>query len=99
MSALEVVMMKRIGELKAEIEALQAEVVRLKIYDVEHWQDQWLLVVEDNNKLRAEVERLRKAGDLLAFHYISLGRKFFPNDPLPPSITEWNAVKEGRPNE
>ena len=30
MSALEVVMMKRIGELKAEIEALQAEVERLR---------------------------------------------------------------------
>ena len=53
----------------------------------------------ENASLKAEVERLIKAGDLLAFHYISLGRKFFPNDPLPPSITEWNAAKEGRPNE
>lgn len=66
MSALEVVMMKRIGELKAEIEALKAENERLKIYDVEHWQDQWLLVVEDNNKLRAENERLRASSFVTA---------------------------------
>ncbi len=49
-------------------------------------------------RLKAEVERLRKAGDLLAFHYISLGRKFFPTDPLPSSIDAWNAAKEGKPN-
>ncbi len=46
--------------------------------------------------LKAEVERLTKAGDLLAFHYISLGRKFFPDDPLPSSIKDWNAAKEGK---
>jgi hypothetical protein len=32
----------------------------------------------------------------LAFHYISLGRKFFPDDPLPSSIKDWNAAKEGK---
>jgi hypothetical protein len=48
------------------------------------------------SRLKAEVERLTKAGDLLAFHYISLGRKFFPNDPLPSSISDWNAAKEGK---
>jgi hypothetical protein len=51
---------------------------------------------QDYARLKAEVERLTKAGDLLAFHYISLGRKFFPNDPLPSSISDWNAAKEGK---
>ena len=50
----------------------------------------------ENEHLKAEVERLTKAGDLLAFHYISLGRKFFPDDPLPSSIINWNAAKEGK---
>jgi hypothetical protein len=52
----------------------------------------------ENARLKAEVERLTKAGDLLAFHYISLGRKFFPNDPLPSSISDWNRAKEGKPH-
>jgi hypothetical protein len=52
--------------------------------------------IAENARLKAEVERLTKAGDLLAFHYISLGRKFFPDDPLPSSIKDWNAAKEGK---
>ena len=48
--------------------------------------------------LKAEVERLRRAGDLLCFHYISLARKRWPDDPLPSSVTDWNAAKEGKPS-
>jgi hypothetical protein len=51
---------------------------------------------QDYARLKAQVERLTKAGDLLAFHYISLGRKFFPNDPLPSSLSDWHAAKEGK---
>ncbi len=51
---------------------------------------------QDYARLKAQVERLTKAGDLLAFHYISLGRKFFPNDPLPSSLSDWYAAKEGK---
>lgn len=114
MSGLEVTMMKRIGELKAEIEALQAEVVRLKIYDVEHWQDQWLLVVEDNNKLRAEVERLRASSFVTAVPSEHYERVIKAGDAMASAlilfemkseeerqdrIKAWSAAKEGRPNE
>ena len=52
---------------------------------------------DENARLKTEVERLRKAGDLLCFHYISLARKRWPDDPLPSSVTAWNAAKEGKP--
>ena len=52
----------------------------------------------ENARLKAEVERLRKAGDLLCFHYISLARKRWPDDPLPSSVTDWQAAKEGKPS-
>jgi len=45
-----------------------------------------------------QYERVVKAGDLLCFHYISLARKRWPDDPLPSSVTEWNAAKEGKPS-
>ena len=72
---------KQVSRLKAEVERLTAFTTRTII---------------PNEDLQAQVERLTKAGDLLAFHYISLGRKFFPNDPLPSSISDWNAAKEGK---
>ena len=43
-----------------------------------------------------QYERVIKAGDLLCFHYISLARKRWPDDPLPSSVTDWNAAKEGK---
>ena len=43
-----------------------------------------------------QYERVVKAGDLLCFHYISLARKRWPDDPLPSSVTDWNAAKEGK---
>ena len=109
-----------------EVTRLKAENERLKIYDVEHWQDQWLLVVEDNNKLRAEVERLTKAhsdalADFWAIHkgYFDLKAEVerlrkagdnlitaldkrddvFDNSDKRQAIADWNAAKEGRPNE
>ena len=45
-----------------------------------------------------QYERVVKAGDLLCFHYISLARKRWPDDPLPSSVTAWNAAKEGKPS-
>ena len=45
-----------------------------------------------------QYERVIKAGDLLCFHYISLARKRWPDDPLPSSVTDWNAAKEGKPS-
>jgi hypothetical protein len=40
-------------------------------------------------ELLVEIDRLRKAGDILAFHYTALGRKVYGDDPLPSSITDW----------
>ena len=46
---------------------------------------------EENTRLKAEVERLRKAGDAmersLAFEY-----------PDSPKVKDWNAAKEGKPS-
>ena len=47
-------------------------------------------------ELLVEIERLRKAGDLLAFHYTALGRKVYGNDPLPSSITEWLEARKAQ---
>ena len=62
MSALEVVMMKRIGELNEEVK-----------------------------RLKAEVERLRKAGDAVCESPYLL-----ENDP---AVIAWRAAKEGKPSE
>jgi hypothetical protein len=77
------------------IEELKAENTRLKT-EVQHLMVFCNCTLIPNKELQAKVERLTKAGDLLAFHYISLGRKFFPNDPLPSSLSDWNAAKEGK---
>jgi hypothetical protein len=74
---------------------IKAENARLKT-EVEHLMVFCNCTLIPNKELQAKVERLTKAGDLLAFHYISLGRKFFPDDPLPSSIKDWNAAKEGK---
>jgi hypothetical protein len=91
---------QKLNAYQMRIERLKAEVAELKnqpdpltayLYAAE-------LAKDEMKRLKAEVELLRKAGDLLAFHYISLGRKLFPTDPLPSSIDAWNAAKEGKPN-
>jgi len=85
--------------LKAENARLKAEVERLRA-------SSFVTAVpsEDYEKLKAEVERLRKAGDAVALDYAerieieagdtakNLMRKL-------PVLREWNAAKEGRPNE
>ena len=73
-----------IDELKAENARLKAEVERLRA-------SSFVTAVPVEH-----YERVVKAGDLLCFHYISLARKRWPDDPLPSSITDWNAAKEGK---
>ena len=89
-------------KLKAEVERLRQEVENA---DRESMSDEYDLnnqiriingLLTDKEQMQGKIDRLTKAGDLLAFHYISLGRKFFPEDPLPSSITNWNAAKEGK---
>ena len=76
----------RIAELNKENASLKAEVERLRA-------SSFLTAVPVE-----QYERLRKAGDLLCFYYISLARKRWPDDPLPSSVTDWNAAKEGKPS-
>jgi hypothetical protein len=47
-------------------------------------------------ELQGENKRLIKAGDLLAFQYSSLGRKFYGNDPIPSSINEWFKARKAQ---
>jgi hypothetical protein len=70
---------KALEERVAEMSRMQ----RMKAIPVE------AKLVERIAGLQAENRRLREAGDLLAFHYTSLGRKVYGDDPLPSSITDW----------
>ena len=55
----------------------------------------WLRTLEENEKLRAENERLRKAGDALEQEVI--GCYFEQDDPADSeSLREWRAAKEGK---
>lgn len=53
----------------------------------------WLRTLEENEKLRAEVERLRKAGDAMAREICILGPV---DDKEKKAIADWNAAKEGK---
>jgi len=86
-----------IAAADAEIQKLREQIERMERTE-ERLHNTLNRYALDDMRLQAHVERLTKAGDLLAFHYISLGRKFFPDDPLPSSISDWNAAKEGKPN-
>ena len=87
----------QLGEQSAEIAHLKAENEELH-KDYEALADEHTKLIDRNARPKAEVERLRKAGDLLCFHYISLARKRWPDDPLPPSVTDWEAAKNGKPS-
>jgi len=56
----------------------------------------------ENARLKAEVVRLTKAGDLLAVHYTALSKCVTPNNAKSGSINDWtsvidwNAAKEGK---
>ena len=56
----------------------------------------------DYARLKTEVERLTKAGDLLAVHYSALSKCVTPNNAKSGSINDWtsvidwNAAKEGK---
>ena len=75
-----------VASCEKEIAALKAEVERLRA-------SSFVTAVPVE-----QYERVIKAGDLLCFHYISLARKRWPDDPLPSSVTDWNAAKEGKPS-
>jgi predicted nuclease with TOPRIM domain len=96
-----------IEELKSEIKQLKEKIKELhqdaetsyreSMIDEHDLNEQTNIInglMRDKERLREEIERLIEAGNLLAFHYIEFGRKFFPDDPLPKSINDWNLVKD-----
>ena len=82
--SLEASMMKRIGELKAEVERLKME-QRLKAVPVE------AQLIDCVAKLKAEVERLTKAGDAMAS-----GLQGMAGERPKALADEWDAAKEGK---
>ena len=62
------------------------------------WWEVMKEVSEENARLKAEVERLRKAGDDLADEVIGCynGEGYDPADSE--SLRKWNAAKEGKPS-
>ena len=85
----------RIKELEARIEQM-AMGNRLKAIPVEaQLIDRIAELNKDNARLKAEVERLRKAGDTI----IMITSKYITNSTLRNlSLREWQAAKEGKPS-
>ena len=94
----------QLGEQSAEIAHLKSELAMEKENEdriVRLWQQannevhgqrsQIAALIDNQTSLKAEVERLRKAGDAmersLAFEY-----------PDSPKVKDWNAAKEGKPS-
>ena len=87
--------------LKAENARLQAEVERLINENGNNsvMKEEWYLKCLS---ARAEVERLRKAGDAVALDYaerieIEAGNPAKTLMKIVPVLREWNAAKEGKP--
>ena len=95
MSALEVVMMKRIGELNEEVKRLKAEVERLRCLSDE--------LNNTTEYLELENARLRKAGDAMALCITEFRCGKYGNalDKVGGFYVwqDWLVAKEGRPNE
>ena len=89
MSDLELTMMRRVGELKAENARLKTEVEHLMVF--------CNCTLIPNKELQAQVERLTKAGDAMAAHIERNDERCYivlPDGDI--RISEWNAAKEGK---
>jgi hypothetical protein len=86
MSELELTMMRRVGELKAENARLKAEVERLTAFTTR--------TIIPNEELQAQVERLTKAGDAMVSEWASGEEKDAKN--FLKALVIWNAAKEGK---
>jgi predicted RNase H-like nuclease (RuvC/YqgF family) len=98
MSDLELTMMRRVGELKAENARLKAEVERLdcKLTRLLRSEKEWILVEpQEFSRLEAEITRLRKAGDAVVADLEHLTKSGWFDKCK--SVKRWNAAKEGKP--
>ena len=98
MSALELTMMKRIGELKAELTDCKAEADRLKA-EVERLDTLCKQLMAQHCDISCENIMLRKAGDAMA---ITLQADYngvpFESLVVINAIIYWNAAKKAPPN-
>ena len=98
-----------IEEQDAQIEALKQDLLEQtaavrhlrmeRIHDLNHIGG----LQEENARLKAEVERLRKAGDAVALDYaerieIEAGNPAKTLMKTVPVLRDWNAAKEGKPS-
>jgi predicted nuclease with TOPRIM domain len=91
---LEVTMMKRIGELKAENARLKAEVERLK-NNCDYLDQKLDEELDKSAMLCGQVERLTKAGGAMAVA-LNLNDDVFDNHEKKLAQSAWNAAKEGK---
>ena len=88
MIKLEITMMKRIGELKAEVDNLRkkAEINTLQsTHEVARLKAEVTNLKAEADRLKAQVERLTKAGDAMAESHITLIQVY-----LKDSSDEWH---------
>ena len=93
------------GAFKATL-YLEAENARLKA-EVQHWQEQWHFVIEDNNKQMDELARLRASSFVTAVPVEQYERVVKAGDAVcespylwenDPAVIAWRAAKEGKPS-
>lgn len=80
-----------IAILKAEVERL-TEIIRREVDGGVDLREEAQRTVEENHKLRAEVERLRKAGDALYDLALPYRREYYPEGEA------WYLAKKGKPS-
>jgi len=91
MSDLELTMMRRVGELKAENARLKTEVEHLMVF--------CNCTLIPNKELQAQVERLTKAGDAMASSIQfneEMAKDYDGPTIVHQSVQRWNAAKEGK---
>jgi hypothetical protein len=92
---------------QAEVNLLKAEVEGL-VDDLRIASEVRIKIADKNARLKAEVERLRKAGDAVALEYHTLCRDIYCDGWLRPfkslsefkvkQVEDWNAAKDGKPS-
>ena len=96
MSDLELTMMRRVGELKAEVERLKKfndEALAHIAKEERKSRERLEMEQAENARLKAEVERLNRHGDLML--KFAAANMTFPA--YATMAKDWNAAKEGKP--
>jgi predicted RNase H-like nuclease (RuvC/YqgF family) len=90
---------RKLNAYQMRVHRLKVEVERLNLLIAE--MDKTINISQAGcRELKAEVERLTKAGDDMAFHYQELVRIEWGSmtTHIPPSVVRWLAAKEGKPS-